>query len=148
VTRVQSSAWTGGEAGVAMQSVDGLQKRAQPRGGSRKGRPNKMPRLLREMVLRALELEGGVEYLREQARKRNPAAFMALVGRAMPLQVQAGAGGLTAQVISYEMSPDALRPIRGVLNSPIREHVWGPEHEQQCLTDARVVAVEKAEEQK
>jgi len=133
---------------ISMQSVDGLPKRAQPRGGSRRGRPNKMPRLVREMVLRALELEDGVEYLRQQARRRNPAAFMALVGRAMPLQVQTDAGGLTVQVISYETSPDALRPIRGVLNSPITEHVWRPENEHQCLTDARVVAAGKAEEQK
>jgi hypothetical protein len=55
-------------------------------GGSRKGCPNKMTRDLKEMIVTAVVLEDGVEYLRKCARE-NPAAFLALVGRAMPLQV-------------------------------------------------------------
>jgi hypothetical protein len=61
-------------------------------GGSRKGKPNKLTRDIKEMIVTALNLEGGVEYLRERARD-NPAAFLALVGCAMPLQVNAGDGG-------------------------------------------------------
>jgi len=52
-----------------------------------KGRPrgatNTMTRSLREMILGALDDAGGQDYLTEQAHK-NPAAFMALLGRVLP----------------------------------------------------------------
>ena len=55
-------------------------------GGSRKGRPNKLTGAVKEMVLAALNEAGGVEYLTRQAEK-NPAAFMTLLGKVLPLQV-------------------------------------------------------------
>ena len=61
-------------------------------GGSRKGKPNKMTHDLKEMIVTAVNLEGGVEYLRKCARD-NPAAFLALLGRVLPLQVNGGDGG-------------------------------------------------------
>jgi hypothetical protein len=42
-----------------------------------------MTRSLREMILGALDDAGGQDYLAEQAHK-NPAAFLALVGRVLP----------------------------------------------------------------
>ena len=41
------------------------------------------------MILDALAAAGGVEYLTEQA-ERNPAAFLTLVGKLLPLSMQHG----------------------------------------------------------
>ena len=60
-------------------------------GGSRKGRPNKLTRDIKEMIVNALHGAGGEEYLKRQAEK-NPAAFLALLGRVLPLQVSAPDG--------------------------------------------------------
>lgn len=54
--------------------------------GSRKGIQNKISTDLREMVLRALSDEGGVEYLRRMARQ-NKTAFGALLGKCLPKNV-------------------------------------------------------------
>jgi hypothetical protein len=55
-------------------------------GGRKAGVPNKVTGAVKDMTLQALELEGGVEYLRYQAR-RNPVAFMTLLGKVLPMQV-------------------------------------------------------------
>lgn len=54
--------------------------------GRPKGAKNKMPGQIKEMVITALGNVGGVSYLEEQARA-NPTAFMTLVGKVIPLQV-------------------------------------------------------------
>jgi hypothetical protein len=71
---------------------------ARPRGisktgGRKKGTPNKLTMQLKEMILEAAELAGDdmggggtVKYLRMQATLQ-PAAFMALLGKVLPLQV-------------------------------------------------------------
>ena len=56
-------------------------------GGSRKGRPNKLTADLKEMILAALSGVGGQKYLEEQA-ERNPTAFLTLLGKVLPLQLQ------------------------------------------------------------
>jgi hypothetical protein len=61
-------------------------------GGSRKGIPNKTTRDLKEMILGALQAAGGQRYLVQQAAK-NPAAFLTLVGKILPLQVTGKDGG-------------------------------------------------------
>jgi hypothetical protein len=61
------------------------------RGGRRAGTPNRINRDLKEMILSALTDAGGAAYLTRQA-EACPAAFMALVGKVLPLQV-AGEGG-------------------------------------------------------
>ena len=55
-------------------------------GGRQKGTPNKITHDLKEMVVKALHKAGGVAYLARQA-EANPSAFLALVGRVLPLQV-------------------------------------------------------------
>lgn len=60
--------------------------RPQPKGGSRKGIPNKVTSEVKQMILDALDGAGGVGYLIEQAHAK-PAAFLALVGKVMPLQI-------------------------------------------------------------
>jgi len=55
----------------------------RPPGGSRLGKPNKLPAAIKEMVLEALDKAGGVDYLVEQSRE-NPVAFLGLVGKVLP----------------------------------------------------------------
>ncbi len=61
-------------------------------GGSRKGKSNRITGAVRDMVVQALDRAGGVDYLAEQAEK-NPAAFMTLLGKALPLNVGGGNDG-------------------------------------------------------
>jgi hypothetical protein len=60
--------------------------------GRPKGVPNKVSGELKEMILLALSERGGVTYLVEQADK-NPAAFMTLLGKVLPMQVTGEGGG-------------------------------------------------------
>lgn len=57
--------------------------------GRVKGVPNKTTKALKDMILQALANVGGEAYLASQAAK-NPNAFLALVGRVLPLQVKDG----------------------------------------------------------
>lgn len=65
------------------------------RGGPRKGagRPkgsvDKGNRLIREMIVQALDQVGGIEYLAQTAAS-HPAAFLSLIGKVMPIQVEGG----------------------------------------------------------
>jgi hypothetical protein len=54
--------------------------------GRPKGAKNKVGGELKAMILGALDKSGGERYFVEQASK-NPAAFMTLVGKVLPLQV-------------------------------------------------------------
>lgn len=55
--------------------------------GRAKGIPNKITRQLKDMILGALDKAGGEQYLARQAED-NPSAFLTLVGKILPLQVQ------------------------------------------------------------
>ncbi len=63
-----------------------FQKGHKRYGGKKKGVPNKATFQLKEMILQALDEKGGVKYLVEQATK-NPAQFLTLVGKVLPLQI-------------------------------------------------------------
>ena len=62
-----------------------------PRGNEGKGRPkgakNKFPSDVKAMVHTALTEEGGVAYLRQQARE-NPKAFLTLVAKLIPNTIE------------------------------------------------------------
>ncbi len=62
--------------------------------GNLAGRPagveNKLTRELKTMIREALELEGGVEYLRWAAREE-PRAFLGLLARLLPAEINAAA---------------------------------------------------------
>ena len=62
--------------------------KGQPKvGGRKKGTPNKVTGDLRQMVRDAVSAEGGTAYLREQARE-NPPAFLALLGKCLPKELE------------------------------------------------------------
>ena len=54
--------------------------------GRPKGSPNKVQAAVKDMVIKALDKAGGIEYLVTQSRD-NPTAFLTLVGKVLPLQV-------------------------------------------------------------
>lgn len=56
-------------------------------GGRQKGAQNKITKEIKEMVIQALDEVGGIEYLKQRAID-NPNAFLTLVGKIIPLQVQ------------------------------------------------------------
>jgi hypothetical protein len=59
----------------------------RPGSGRKKGEPNKVTKQLKDMILGALDDSGGQKYLAKQASE-NPNAFLALVGRVLPMTVQ------------------------------------------------------------
>lgn len=65
---------------------------ARPGAGRPKGSLDKGNALIRDMITQALDEAGGVEYLKEAAIS-HPAAFLALIGKVMPIQVSGEGGG-------------------------------------------------------
>lgn len=66
----------------------------QPKGGSRKGVPNKVTKQIKDMIVGALDNAGGVDYLTECAKNpRTASAFLTLVGKVLPLQITGEGGG-------------------------------------------------------
>lgn len=66
--------------------------RKQPPGGSRKGKPNKTTKALKDMILGALDQAGGEQYLLDCAQDPKLAGpFLTLVGKVLPTTLQ-GAG--------------------------------------------------------
>jgi hypothetical protein len=57
-------------------------------GGRPKGVPNRVTTALKETILKSLEQAGGPDYLARQADE-NPAAYMQLLGKVVPQDVNA-----------------------------------------------------------
>ncbi|UNE54943.1 hypothetical protein [Bartonella machadoae] len=79
--------------------------------GRVKGVPNKMTRILKEAVVRAAENagnkignEGLISYLEKQAMDC-PAAYLALLGKVLPLQVTGEDGGAVKIIGRVEIAP-------------------------------------------
>jgi hypothetical protein len=77
-------------------------RKGMPKTGGRKaGTPNKVSRVLKDDIIAAAQAAGGGgadgvrKYLQGQARA-NPGAFMSLLGKVLPLQVE---GGIGAQAV-------------------------------------------------
>jgi len=79
--------------------------------GRKTGVPNKVTGALKDMILGALNNVGGVAYLEQQA-KDNPGPFLALVGKVLPLQVNAGGidGGPFVTRIVHTFTEDHAEP--------------------------------------
>lgn len=54
--------------------------------GRRKGSENRIPKAVKDMIHEALDRAGGAAYLQRQAIE-NPAAFLALVGKLIPVEL-------------------------------------------------------------
>lgn len=79
--------------------------------GRPKGAPNKITGSMKEMILGALEQAGGVGWLAKQADE-NPTAFMALLGKLLPndLQVSGANGAPIVSVSTQAMAtPEEIR---------------------------------------
>lgn len=63
-------------------------KKGGKTGGRVKGTPNKVTSDVKAMILGALKAKGGVKYLQNQADE-NPVAFMTLIGKVLPMTVNA-----------------------------------------------------------
>lgn len=71
---------------------------AQKGKGRPKGAVNKSTKVVKEMILEALDKAGGTNYLLTQAVD-NPTAFMTLVGKVLPLDVNnTHAGKIIAEI--------------------------------------------------
>ena len=73
-----------------------------PGPGRKKGIPNKNTTLLKEMILAALDKVGGIDYLARQA-VLNPAPFLSLVGKVLPLTVKGDAESGAITVVIQKM---------------------------------------------
>lgn len=65
-----------------------------PGAGRKKGTPNKTTAALKDMILSSLHGAGGVRYLIKVA-KSHPQAYLPLLGRVLPLQVNANVTATT-----------------------------------------------------
>ena len=94
--------------------------------GRAKGSENRYQADIKEMIIKALNNAGGVKYLTAQAHK-NPAVFLGLVGKVLPMTIQ-GPGGsalIIEQIVSAGMSA-----YRATLEEPkLIEHEPGQEAE-------------------
>ena len=71
----------------------------RPGSGRKKGVPNKLTAELKDMILGALEQAGGEEYL-VRCAKKNPQAFLTLVGKVLPLQVAGGGKAIEVRIVA------------------------------------------------
>lgn len=75
------------------QVKSGVRRRPPAAGrGRKRGSKNKIPASIKAMVLEALNNLGGVKYLEIQAMN-NPTAFLSLLGRLIPQEVEATVEG-------------------------------------------------------
>lgn len=72
---------------------------ARPGAGRPKGSLDKGNRLIREMIVEALERAGGVEYLAQMAQTA-PGPFLSLIGKVMPVQLTGEDGGAVKHSIT------------------------------------------------
>jgi hypothetical protein len=83
-------------------------------GGRKKGTPNKLSGDVKAMILAALDKAGGVDYLLRQSTDC-PTAFLALVGKVLPLTLSSDGTPITIKIIKYDDADDDWQP-------PIIEH--------------------------
>ncbi|WP_375653389.1 MULTISPECIES: hypothetical protein [unclassified Bartonella] len=95
------------------QAPQPIKKRIPPKAGQGrvKGIPNKMTRILKEAVVKAAENAGNkigndglISYLEKQAMEC-PAAYLALLGKVLPLQVTGEDGGAVKVITRVEIAP-------------------------------------------
>ena len=101
------------------RNTQGLKRGGSP--GRPKGVPNKLTAALKDAILHALAEAGGTAYLVHQAHE-NPTAFLTLIGKVLPLQVnQDGAEPRMPAKVIHELHFDRQQPSErfGTLRSPV-----------------------------
>jgi len=94
-------------------------------GGSHKGRPNRINRDIKEMVLGVLNELGGTKYLAEQAQK-NPAPFLALSGNVLPHTIiGTGADGAIENKLVKFGEPKTIDAVASTVTDAIVENANG-----------------------
>jgi hypothetical protein len=83
-----------------------FKKGNKPGPGRPPGTPNKVTAELKDMILGALAGAGGIAYLQDKAES-HPAAFLALVGKVLPMQVT-GANGNPIQILLGQLGKTSL----------------------------------------
>jgi hypothetical protein len=89
--------------------------------GRPKGALNKTTRELKDMILEALHNKGGAEYLERQADE-NPSAFLTLVGKVLPLNVQGRHDIAVASIDAEELRKQAKAEVEDLFG----EGAMGP----------------------
>lgn len=85
-----------------------------PGSGREKGIPNRITRDLREMIVGALNAVGGQAYLEKQAKK-NPKAFLALVGKCLPKDLNIKTDPPAPRLIdSSKLTPEERQQLREI----------------------------------
>lgn len=98
-------------------------KPGERRGGRQKGTQNKTTTMIKDAIIQAGTNAGNgdlVEYLTEQAKK-NPTAFMTLLGKVLPLQVNADIG-VEVEKRSVEIHIVESDGNGGIKRRPLHEH--------------------------
>jgi Family of unknown function (DUF5681) len=84
--------------------------------GRPKGAVNKTTKVLKDMILGALDEVGGVEYLRKLAVE-NSSAFASLLGKVLPTTLQASESDGRSTTVTFQrviVMPDGQRWVEGV----------------------------------
>ncbi len=75
-------------------------------GGRRKGTPNKLTRTIKEAIEASFDQVGGVDYLVRMAEEQ-PTAYMTLLGKVLPAQINANVTGLEKRRVEITIAgPD------------------------------------------
>lgn len=74
--------------------------------GRKPGVPNKATKLLKDMILEALDNQGGAKYL-ERVAVEEPTAFCTLLGKVLPTQITGEGGGPVMIVTGVPREADA-----------------------------------------
>lgn len=83
-----------------------FKKGGKPGPGRPKGVSNKVNQELREMILKALDEAGGVQYLVDCAKDpKTASSFLSLLGKVLPMQVTGEDGGAIQTVTRIELAP-------------------------------------------
>lgn len=89
-----------------VQSGTGKVKPPNAGKGRVKGVPNKVTKQLKDMILGALDKSGGEAYLVKQAGE-NPTAFLTLVGKVLPIDMNMKAEVETRIISDEPLTPEA-----------------------------------------
>ena len=92
--------------------------KGQPKtGGRTKFTPNKVTADVREMIRNALEKKGGQEWLEKQM-DANPVAFMTLIGKILPSEVNVG--GQKDNPVGIDATSLTIEQLKALATIPIK----------------------------